>query len=626
MFYRESDPYKVAQCSEIVDLFYGAIHWMENYTGIPFPFQKYDFAVMNNFQFGGMEHPGVSLFNDGRMFLAENAGTREKMARYSLVAHEVTHIWFGDYVTMKWFDDVWTKEVFANFFAAKMLKEAFPDVDEGVNFADYARQAYSVDRTPGTNAIKQKLDNLSDAGLLYGNIIYDKAPFAMDMLYRSCGEDAFRLSMRQYLAKFPFGNATWDDLIAILDENCKEDLKKWSKMWITRPGMPQIKLTSYSNVLNIKQNAAYPQTLALRVALASGDTELVNVNLDGRSKDVVFESPVQFFVPNPDARAYGCFLLDSASTESVLGPYIYGRPETERSSIMITLNENVRKGNIDPERFIYFLLKFLEREENPLLFSQAAGCLKSTYFIYFRDGAGEGLPDDRKSFEGLSESLWDLLEKNGSQECRKALLGVIEDECFDDYSTRRLLEMYFSPHKSPVNLSEGDLTELSFELAVRTAERPLPEVNLSARALLDIQRARITLPDRLRRFDFILPAVSRDPGVRDSLFNTLLYRSGRPAEPWASAALALLNHPLRERYSVKYIRPALNQVAQIQKESDIFFPTSWIVSLLSSHNSEEAADAVAECVDKNSFSPMLKGKILQNLPPYALYKAYLQKK
>ena len=92
-------------------------------------------------------------------------------------------MWFGDYVTMKWFNDVWTKEVFANYFAARMVEPLYPTINHELNFIrGYIPSAYSEDRTLGTTPIQQKLDNLSNAGLVYCNIIYNKSPVMMEML------------------------------------------------------------------------------------------------------------------------------------------------------------------------------------------------------------------------------------------------------------------------------------------------------------------------------------------------------------------------------------------------------------------------------------------------------------
>ena len=114
------------------------------------------------------------------------------LSRSSLIAHETSHMWFGDYVTMKWFDDVWIKEVFANYFCFPYRRTFISDVNHRLNFIrDYIPASYSEDRTSGANPIKQDLDNLRNAGLVYGNIIYDKSPVVMEMLVRVLGRRGF---------------------------------------------------------------------------------------------------------------------------------------------------------------------------------------------------------------------------------------------------------------------------------------------------------------------------------------------------------------------------------------------------------------------------------------------------
>ena len=139
-------------------------------------------------------------------------------------------MWFGDLVTMRWFNDVWMKEVFANFMAAKIVNPSFPEVNHELRFllAHYPA-AYEVDRTPGANPIRQPLANLNEAGSLYGAIIYQKAPIVMRHLESLMGEEVFRDGLREYLKKYSFGNATWSDLIAILDARTPADLAAWSQ-------------------------------------------------------------------------------------------------------------------------------------------------------------------------------------------------------------------------------------------------------------------------------------------------------------------------------------------------------------------------------------------------------------
>ena len=224
-YHRETDAKKVAQLDIIFQQVAASLHWLEDYTDIPYPFAKYSFIILPGFQYGGMEHTGATLYNDTRMFLSEHPTLDEELARAKLIAHETAHMWLGDYVTMDWFNDVWTKEVFANYFAACITEPLFPNVNHSLNWMKtYTSASLAEDRTPGSNSIRQPLDNLCNAGLIYGNIIYNKAPVMMQKLVEIMGEEAYREGIREYLNTYAYGNATWDDLIAILDVKSEEDL------------------------------------------------------------------------------------------------------------------------------------------------------------------------------------------------------------------------------------------------------------------------------------------------------------------------------------------------------------------------------------------------------------------
>src|SRR3954462_3603066 len=242
MFHRETDAAKVARNREaIFDLHAGALAWLENYTGIPYPFGKFDFLLVPAFQFGGMEHPGAIFYNASGLMLDESATQDQMLGRASVISHETAHMWFGDLVTMRWFTDVWMKEVFANFLAAKIVNPSFPRINHELRFLyAYYPPAYDVDRTEGTNAIRQPLANLNEAGTLYGNIIYDKAPIVMRQLETLVGADAFRAGLREYLTRFSFANATWAELIQILDDRTPEDLAAWSRAWVDMDRRPII--------------------------------------------------------------------------------------------------------------------------------------------------------------------------------------------------------------------------------------------------------------------------------------------------------------------------------------------------------------------------------------------------
>jgi len=210
MFYRESDTAKVTRNKgKIFDLHSKSLEWLESYTGIEYPFAKFDFALIPSFQYGGMEHPGSIFYRESSLLLNETATLNDELGRASLIAHETAHIWFGDLVTMSWFDDVWVKEVFANFIADKIVNPSFPDINHKLKFLlRHFPAAYAVDRTAGANAVKQPLGNLKQAGMMYGDIIYNKAPVMMKHLENLTGENAFRDGLRSYLTEFAYNNAS----------------------------------------------------------------------------------------------------------------------------------------------------------------------------------------------------------------------------------------------------------------------------------------------------------------------------------------------------------------------------------------------------------------------------------
>ena len=220
MLHREIDKEKVERNKDFIFYLHAAsLQWLEEYTGIKYPFKKLDFTLIPSFQYGGMEHVGAIQYRASSLFLDEDPSQNRLLGRASLIAHEVAHMWFGNLVTMDWFNDVWTKEVFANFMAAKMVNPSFPDINHDLSFLTrHYPSAYGVDRTQGANPIRQELPNLNEAGQMYGAIIYNKAPIMMRQLEYLLGEELFQRGMREYLSTYANKNATWPNLIEILDK------------------------------------------------------------------------------------------------------------------------------------------------------------------------------------------------------------------------------------------------------------------------------------------------------------------------------------------------------------------------------------------------------------------------
>ncbi len=619
LYHRETDPLKIAQTGIIFDQVYASLEWLEEYTGIPYPFAKYDFIILPGFQYGGMEHTGATLYNDRRMFLGEHPTTGEQLSRMSLIAHETAHMWFGDYVTMDWFDDVWTKEVFANYFASQMIRPQFPGINHRLNdLRAFYATAYAVDRTAGTNAIKQPLDNLAKAGLIYGNIIYDKAPVVMNMLVERMGPEAFRKGIRTYLKQFAYGNATWEDLISILDRETSEDLESWSRVWIHSRGMPHIHARISNDSLVVTQtdplgrDLLWPQKVTFLLTTGEQDPDL---NL-GRDQDLKLDreqnrtltldlelaeakAPVppgmKFILPNTDGLAYGMFLPDSLSMEYMLQNLARFEAEETRLSLLMTLYENMLAGNLSGDAFTQALIRYLPAETNNLVRNSALSYLADATLRYT---TGENVRTEAFLLETAANTKED---KEYRLLTYRTLTGLFTDSLI----TKRLFEQWDNGKSfDELPFAETEMTSLAYQLMIRLPEK--------ASYICEKQLERITNPDRRKAFAFIVQAVNPDPAARDAFFQSLLEVENRGTEPWVISALGYLNHFLRQEHALKYIHPALAGLEEVQQTGDIFFPTAWISACLGGHNSRAAADIVSAFLREHpDYEPLLKNKILQ---------------
>ena len=604
IYHRETDPKKIAQCPAIADEVFDALEWQEDFTGIPYPFAKYDVIILPGFQYGGMEHTGATLYTDRRMFLDEHPTLNERLSRSSLIAHETSHMWFGDYVTMKWFDDVWTKEVFANYFASRIVEPLYPDVNHRLNFIrDYIPASYSEDRTAGANPIKQDLDNLRNAGLVYGNIIYDKSPVIMEMLVRVLGEDAFQQGIREYLTTYAYGNATWEGLIRILNKYTEEDLAAWSEVWVNQKGMPEITASVKDGELVVEQRdplgrgLKWPQELTYRV-ICGTDSEEIPVSLEGNSDS--FRMKLSFLpngncviLPNINGRGYGFFKITEGESSGLWSVLRSSEDEVLKGSLLITLYENLRWKTISPQGFREEMLAYLPNESNSLLFSMALSYLGDCQRIF---------PSDSRPLEQV---LWKIVTTNPVSQHRLQAFRLYRSIADSEEAVQCLYTLW-QERKAPKDcaLSESDYIGLSYMLAMHLPEK--------ADKIIATQLSRIQNPDRKKEYQFISPSVSPRKAERDSVFASLLIAGNRRVEPWASSALANLNHRLREQESVAYIRPALEAMPEVQRTGDIFFPTAWVRSLLSAHTSKEAREEVdAFFTAHPDFPLMLSNKIKQ---------------
>jgi aminopeptidase N len=596
MLHRETDAAKVARNRDAVfDLHASALAWLERYTGIPYPWGKFDFLLVPSFQFGGMEHAGAIFYNAASLLLDPSATQNQQLSRASLIAHETAHMWFGDLVTMRWFNDVWMKEVFANFMAAKIVNPSFPEINHDLRFllAHYP-SAYEIDRTPGTNAIRQPLDNLNEAGSLYGAIIYQKAPIVMRQLEGILGEAAFREGLQQYLRAHRFANATWADLIVLLDERTPEDLEAWSRAWVEEAGRPIVgtelridngRITSLSFVQRDpyeRRGLVWNQRLQVTLGLPDGLRTLPVRIADGRVDvpDVRGLPAPRFVLPSGGGIGYGRFELDAASREYLVAHLPEIDDPLTRGAAWITLWEQMLDRRTPASRVMDLALRALPRETDEQNVQRILGYARQAYWNFLP------APGRDRVAPRLEQVLGAGLAAAPTSSLKSAWFSALRDVAQTGATVAWLERVWRKTENVPgLTLAEPDYITLALELAVREPA--------AWKYILDEQLARIENPDRKARFAYVRPALSADQGVRDTFFERLNNVAFRQGEAWVLEGLTYLHHPRRAAASEKYITPSLVMLREIQRTGDIFFPKRWMDATLGGHSSAASARMVA---------------------------------
>ncbi|MGU3374817.1 M1 family aminopeptidase [Chryseobacterium sp. M5A1_1a] len=611
ILYRETDSVKIKNSMDsIFTLYRNSLAYYEKWTGIKHPFQKHGLVAIPDFQFGGMEHPGAILFQNSTLFLDKNATQNQLNNRSNLIAHEVAHLWFGDMVTMNWFNDVWMKEVFANFMADKSTGASSDKSAYDLKFlTTHFPAAYSVDRTLGANPIRQILDNLQNAGMMYGPIIYNKAPIMMRQLELLIGEEDFRKGVNEYLTKYAYNNASWPDLISILDNHTPKDLQSWNKVWVNDPGRPVIdydlkykgdkieRFTISQKPEYGKEQKLWPQEFEISLFYAD-KIEKVNVKLDGKQQEVSElkgKMKPLFILQNSSGIGYGVFKTDQAVTSE----FSLMKDPINRASAYISLYENMLNGTgANPQDLLHFFAEQLPKEKTELNLRLITGYISSIYWNFLSESTR------LKESGNIENTLWKALQAQTAKNNKK----IVFDGYQGVFQSQQAYDNLYTIWKSQtppqdVSLNDEDFTNLALALSLR---------NSNNKDLLQEQLARIKNPDRVNRFKIIMQAASSDQKVRDDFFNGLMQKQNRTNESAVGSALGYLHHPLRQQTSIHYLPKALEVLQEIQKTGDIFFPDNWLRSTFGSYQNPKALEVVNQFLLKNpDYNTILKNKILQ---------------
>ena len=610
---------KEADADTLLALTHRAIGWMEQYFGRPYPFEKFDLMLAPAFPFGGMEHPGVVMFNEDRFIFRDRPTLPRKLGRFSTILHEVAHQWFGDLVTMRWFDDLWLKEGFATYMAAKALADLEPASDAWKTFYQGNKPlAYGIDQTTGTTPLWQELANLDQAKSAYGPIVYNKAPSVLKQLNYLVGEKAFQAGVHQFLSDHAYANATWQDLLGAIGKAGRKPLDAFGKNFMLRPGMPEVqqrltirdgKIAKLELVQRPAQSLSGPGAWPMRTQVliaypeAGGKPpETIPVELTAVTTEVVAArgKPAPAFVfANYQDYGYFLTLLDSVSVQSLMSGGLGHVPDGFlRTMLWGALWDQVRDAQLDPERFAALALSEIPREKDEQIIPVLLGRLERAIRAYIPPAKAGSVAADAERM------LWDGARDSAKPYgIRRALLDAFIGLASTANGVTKLESLLSAD--SAAGEPVRDPTRWAVVNRLVVLGSPNAERSLAA------QIARDTTPDGRRRA-FVAGAARKSAAAKAEYFNRY-FADKTLNEDWASGSLGEFNALEHQDITLPYLRPALDSLPFIQANRRIFFLGSWLGSFIGGHTSDAALQTVKKFLADHPKLPKdLREKVLQN--------------
>ncbi|MDQ4500998.1 aminopeptidase N [Sinomonas sp. ASV322] len=308
-----------------------------------YPWGKYEQAFVPEYNLGAMENPGLVTFTEQYVF-ASRAADSQYEARANTLMHEMAHMWFGDLVTMRWWDDLWLKESFAEFMGTLAVERATDWQTSWVNFANRRKGwAYVQDQLPTTHPIVADVPDLEAAEQNFDGITYAKGASVLRQLVAFVGEEAFFEAAREYFARHAFGNTTLADLLDALSAASGRAMDGWAAAWLQTAGLPLLepeveydggrlaRVALRQTAIDAVTGASVPRPHRLRVGLYSRGqagsivrTQSIDVEIEGGSAGELTELPQLTGLPTPDLLlvndedlTYAKARLDPASEQTV---------------------------------------------------------------------------------------------------------------------------------------------------------------------------------------------------------------------------------------------------------------------------------------------------------------------
>jgi aminopeptidase N len=609
LFHRASQRPHLDQAT-LVRLHQDGLRWLVADFGVPYPFDKLDLVLLPGFPYGGMEHAGAIFYREQALVFDHPPTAAELVRRSTLVYHELSHQWFGNLVTMKWFDDLWLKEGFATFVAYQMLEALEPGQRAWLRFQQRVKpRAYEVDGTPGTTPVFQSLQNLADAKSAYGPIVYNKAPAVLRELHARLGADVFRAGLQRYLKQHAFGAATFRDLAQALEGAARQDLGRWSERWLLAPSMPQVRVdwqldgNGVVRAAVLRQRAiggdgTWPLRLDLLVFDLAGGRTTVPVTSDAAAVEIealVGRAGPAAVLANPSDVAYGQFVPDARTRAFLLRHVALERDPLVRAVGTSALLEAVREAELDPAAFAELALDLLARERDADTHGWLLDALGTCLSRWL--AAERAAPLRARATELL---LRQLADEGGSGRELGTFRWLARGA--EAPAVLALCRAVVDGGPLPTGLEPGRQDRFLAAAALLAARsEPDPLAPLQQRfANDDVGKER-----------FLAAAAVPTAAAKQAHWSQYLQLDA-PPEQWTQDSLPWFHWPGQEALTLPYLRQALERVDWVKQHRRIFFMPAWLDGFVNGHSTPDALAIVDDFLREAKLDDDVRKKLLQS--------------
>jgi aminopeptidase N len=616
MFVRKSKAERARkELTEVFRLNREGLRFLAKYFDYKFPFPKYDLVIIPEFAYRGMEHAGATFLREESILFPSDPTANDYLARADVMFHEAAHQWFGDLVTMRWFDDLWLKEGFAEFMAHKAIESVMPEYNAWKFFYQRTKPlAYLTDATKGTTPIFQEIPNLSAAKSAYGNIVYRKAPSMLRQAEFFLSPDKFQKAVQMFLKEHAYANAEWADLVHDFERTSGQKLDAWAAAWVTRRGMPAVRVRLnedqggriHSFALEQKdvldEGGSWPMRVRILLAYKNAPPEMLTVTMKGAGETPVTEvtgKPAPDYVfANYEDYGYGLFLLDEKSMASALNNLGTVRDDFLRALLWGSLWDSVREAELSPAAYVDLTVKRIAEERDEVTVQSILARARTAFNYYLSD-------EQRRGDVGVSleQELMDRMMNAETPGLRITYFRAFQSIATTEGARQSLKKILSGETQIPgMTLRSRD----RFDIVTALVARKDPD----APALLE-KLSREDQTDDARRYAFAAAAARADAANKKKYFDAYL-TDAKLAESWIEASIIPFNAIQQSDLTLPFLEPALKELPRLKRMRKIFFVNGWLSAFVGGQCSEQALTVVQNFLEsEKSLDRDLRLKVLE---------------